>query len=117
MVKRDISRGSRQKSVLENVHKTAALLRVAVTGPPPCSGRRSRDRRPCRAAVSLLKVQRPRKEGKRGKQRTRGLSGACGMLTHIRRALSGSRTPFEETCIIIGAFIKPLRSTVPYNFG
>ncbi|KAH9293404.1 hypothetical protein KI387_041392, partial [Taxus chinensis] len=42
LVSRDISRGSRQKSILENVHRTAALLRAAVTGPPPCSGRRSR---------------------------------------------------------------------------
>ncbi|KAH9315554.1 hypothetical protein KI387_024181, partial [Taxus chinensis] len=35
LVSRDISRGSRQKSILENAHRTAALLRVAVTGPPP----------------------------------------------------------------------------------
>ncbi|KAH9319991.1 hypothetical protein KI387_021760, partial [Taxus chinensis] len=53
---------------------TAALFRAAVTRPPPC-----------RAAVSSLKVKRPRKEGKRGKQRARGLSGACGMLTHTPR--------------------------------
>ncbi|KAH9299800.1 hypothetical protein KI387_031482, partial [Taxus chinensis] len=31
-------------------NRTAALLRAAVTGPPPCSGRRSQDRRPGRAA-------------------------------------------------------------------
>ncbi|KAH9325983.1 hypothetical protein KI387_006161, partial [Taxus chinensis] len=40
LVSHDISRGSHQKSVLENAHRTTALLRAAVTGPPPCSGRR-----------------------------------------------------------------------------
>ncbi|KAH9324451.1 hypothetical protein KI387_004629, partial [Taxus chinensis] len=38
LVKCDISRESRQKSVLENAHRTATLSRAAVTGPPPCSG-------------------------------------------------------------------------------
>ncbi|KAH9294790.1 hypothetical protein KI387_038378, partial [Taxus chinensis] len=35
LVKRDISRESRQKNVLENARRTAALSRAAVTGPPP----------------------------------------------------------------------------------
>ncbi|KAH9296505.1 hypothetical protein KI387_040093, partial [Taxus chinensis] len=56
---------------------TAALSRVVVTRPPPCSGRRSRDRHPDMAAVSSLKRKRPRKEGKREKQSMQGLSGAC----------------------------------------
>ncbi|KAH9312766.1 hypothetical protein KI387_027801, partial [Taxus chinensis] len=38
LVSHDISRGSRQKSILENAHRTAALLKAVVTGPPPCSG-------------------------------------------------------------------------------
>ncbi|KAH9287477.1 hypothetical protein KI387_031594, partial [Taxus chinensis] len=45
-------------------YRTAALFRAVVMRPPPC-----------RAAVSSLKVKRPRKEGKRGKQRAWGLSG------------------------------------------
>ncbi|KAH9320152.1 hypothetical protein KI387_021921, partial [Taxus chinensis] len=53
LVSRDISRGSRQKSVLENAHRTAALLsgyrtaalfKAAVKRLPPC-----------RVAVSSLK--------------------------------------------------------------
>ncbi|KAH9319338.1 hypothetical protein KI387_021107, partial [Taxus chinensis] len=48
-------------------YRTAALIRAAVTRPPPC-----------RVTVSSLKIERPRKEEKRGKQRAWGLSGACG---------------------------------------
>ncbi|KAH9319320.1 hypothetical protein KI387_021089, partial [Taxus chinensis] len=33
LVNRDISRESRQKNVLENARRTAALSRAAVTGP------------------------------------------------------------------------------------
>ncbi|KAH9294164.1 hypothetical protein KI387_040632, partial [Taxus chinensis] len=44
LVKRDISCEWSQKSVLENAHRTAALSRAVVIGPPPC-----------RAAVSSLK--------------------------------------------------------------
>ncbi|KAH9303467.1 hypothetical protein KI387_015050, partial [Taxus chinensis] len=61
LVKRDISRGSRQKGILENAPRTAALLRAAVTGPPPC-----------RAAVSSLKIKRGKKRGKKGKTKDTG---------------------------------------------
>ncbi|KAH9296630.1 hypothetical protein KI387_040218, partial [Taxus chinensis] len=70
-----------------------------------------------RAAVSSLKVKRPRKEGKKGK--TKGVGAERGMrdVNAYSKGFSRSRTPSEETCIIIGALVTPFCSTVPYNFG
>ncbi|KAH9289802.1 hypothetical protein KI387_033919, partial [Taxus chinensis] len=94
LVNRDISRGSRQKSVLENAHRTAALSREAVTRPLPC-----------RAAVSSLKVKKPKKEGKKGKTKGAGAKRGMQDVNAYSEGFSGSRTPCEETCIIIGALV------------
>ncbi|KAH9327059.1 hypothetical protein KI387_007237, partial [Taxus chinensis] len=84
LVNRDISRGSRQKSVLENAHRTAALSR---------------------AAVSSLKVKNPKKEGKKGKTKGAGAKRGMRDVNAYSEGFSGSRTPCEETCIIIGALV------------
>ncbi|KAH9293243.1 hypothetical protein KI387_041553, partial [Taxus chinensis] len=85
---------------------TAALIKAAVTRLPPY-----------RAAVSSLKRKRPRKEGKREKQRTRGLSGECGMLTHTPRAFPDPEHLAMRSVSSLGHLLHCSGSTVPYNFG
>ncbi|KAH9331118.1 hypothetical protein KI387_003226, partial [Taxus chinensis] len=64
-----------------------------------------------RAAVSSLKIKRPRKEEKKGK--SKGTRAKRGMqdVNAYSEGFSGSRTPCEETCIIIGALITLFCST------
>ncbi|KAH9320662.1 hypothetical protein KI387_015301, partial [Taxus chinensis] len=70
-----------------------------------------------RAAVSSLKIKRPRKEGKKRKTKGAGARWVMQDVNAYSERFFGSRTPCEETCIIIGALITLFRSTVPYNFG
>ncbi|KAH9305259.1 hypothetical protein KI387_009663, partial [Taxus chinensis] len=97
LVNPDISCGSRQKSVLENAHRTAALSRAAVTGPRPCLGRRSRD--------PITEGQEAKERGKKGKTKGAGVKRGMRDVNAYSEDFSGSRTPCEETCIIIGALV------------
>ncbi|KAH9292468.1 hypothetical protein KI387_042353, partial [Taxus chinensis] len=71
-------------------YRTAALFRAAVT---------------LKAAV----FKRPRKEGKKGKTKGAGAKRGMRDVNAYSEGFSGSRTPCEETCIIIGALITLFR--------
>ncbi|KAH9296523.1 hypothetical protein KI387_040111, partial [Taxus chinensis] len=65
----------------------------------------------------ITEDQKAKERRKKGK--TKGVGARRGMrdVNAYSESFSGSRTPCEETCIIIGALVTLFRSTVPYNFG
>ncbi|KAH9302661.1 hypothetical protein KI387_014244, partial [Taxus chinensis] len=106
-----------KKNVLENACRTASFEQ----------GRRYRTTSTIRggghetAALQggdfVTEDQEAKERGK--KEKTKGAGAKRGMrdVNAYSEGFSESRTPCEETCIIIGALITLFRSTIPYNFG
>ncbi|KAH9312058.1 hypothetical protein KI387_027093, partial [Taxus chinensis] len=71
--------------------------------------RRLQDRRPVQGGGFVTEGQEAKERGKNGK--TKGAGAKWGMqdVNAYSEGFFGSRTPCEETCIIIGAFITPFR--------
>ncbi|KAH9306660.1 hypothetical protein KI387_011064, partial [Taxus chinensis] len=82
---------------------TAALSRVAVTGPPPYLGGAITRPPPRQGSGFVTEDQKAKKRGGKEKAKHAGANrGMWDVNTYLER-FSGSRTPYEETCIIIGA--------------
>ncbi|KAH9308954.1 hypothetical protein KI387_036865, partial [Taxus chinensis] len=82
---------------------TAALSRAAVTGPPPCSGVAVTGPPPRQGGGFVTEEKKAKKrEEKRKTKHVGAKRGMRDVNTYLER-FSGSRTPCEETCIIIGA--------------
>ncbi|KAH9303404.1 hypothetical protein KI387_014987, partial [Taxus chinensis] len=86
-------------------YRTAALFRAAVTRPPPRQG-----------GGFITKEKRGKKRGEKGKTKDAGAKrGMRDVNAHSERS-SGSQTPCEETCIIIGALITLFRQYSTLQF-
>ncbi|KAH9325366.1 hypothetical protein KI387_005544, partial [Taxus chinensis] len=73
-------------------YRTAALFRATVTRPPPSQG-----------GGFVTKEKKAKKREEKGKTKHAGAKrGMLDVNAHLE-IFSGSRTPCEETCIIIGA--------------
>ncbi|KAH9296352.1 hypothetical protein KI387_039940, partial [Taxus chinensis] len=73
-------------------YRTAALFRAAVTRPPPRQG-----------GGFVTEEQKAKKRGEKGKTKHAGAKWGMRDVNAYLESFSGSRTPCEETCIIIGA--------------
>ncbi|KAH9289207.1 hypothetical protein KI387_033324, partial [Taxus chinensis] len=69
---------------------TTALTRAAVTGPPPRQG-----------GGFVTEEKKAKKRGKKRKTKHTGAKGGMRDVNAHLGSFSGSRTPCEETCIII----------------
>ncbi|KAH9320524.1 hypothetical protein KI387_015163, partial [Taxus chinensis] len=73
-------------------YRTAALFRAAVTRPPPRQG-----------GGFVTEEKKAKKRGEKGKTKHAGAKRGMWDVNAYLESSSGSRTPCEETCIIIGA--------------
>ncbi|KAH9296334.1 hypothetical protein KI387_039922, partial [Taxus chinensis] len=84
---------------------TAALIRAAVTRPPPRQG-----------GSFVTEGQKAKKRGKKGKTKDVGAKWGMRDVNAYSEGFSGSRTPCEETCIIIGALVTLFRQYSTLQF-
>ncbi|KAH9302451.1 hypothetical protein KI387_014034, partial [Taxus chinensis] len=102
LVNRDISRESRsktrsgkQKDRRSEQGRTAALIMAAVTRPPPMQG----------SSFVTEDQKGQEKKEKGGKTKDAGAKRGMRDVNAYSERFSGSRTPCEETCIIIGELV------------